>query len=167
VPSLGTAALTRTCPVTGECFDIAQADLDILSLVSPTFGGKKFEIPPPTLSPKARHQRRLSFRNERHLYKGTCAKTGKSIISMYRPGSSYQSYDQNVWWGDSWSAFEYGRDFDFSRPFFEQFAELQRKVPRPALLTTGMENSEYTNYSSYLKDCYLTFESTASEKVLY
>ena len=28
---------------------------------------------------------------------------------------------------------EYGRDFDFSRPFFEQFAELDASVPKSQL----------------------------------
>lgn len=158
---------SRICPITGETFDITGADIALLRKLDPTIAGKKFEIPLPTVSPKGRHMRRLSFRNERHLYKGMCAKTGKPIISMYRPSSKYTVYEQSEYWSDRWSPFDYGRDFDFSRSFFEQFADLQRVVPRINLLTTGAENSSYTNYVSYLKDCYLVTDSTDCEDTYY
>jgi hypothetical protein len=44
---------------------------------------EKIKVPPPTFCPECRRQRRLIWRNERHLYKRTCDLCNKSIISMY------------------------------------------------------------------------------------
>jgi hypothetical protein len=78
-------------------------------------------IPPPTLCPDCRQQRRLSFRNERKLYKRKCDATGKDIISIYSPDKPYTVYHQDYWWSDAWEPMDYGRDFDFSRSAIEQF----------------------------------------------
>ena len=42
---------------------------------------------------------------------------------------------------------EYGREFDFSRGFFEQFGEMMREVPKIGLSVENQENSEYSNYA--------------------
>ena len=76
-------------------------------------------------------------------------------------------YHQDYWWSDAWDLMTYGREFDLSRSAFEQFNELMREVPRPSLLNASCENSEYTNYSSYLKDSYLVFDATQSDAVLF
>ena len=105
-------------------------------------------IPPPKLCPDCRLQRRVAWRNERFMYKRKCDATGKDIISMYPPDSPFKIYEQSVWWGDSWNALDYGRDFDFNRPFFEQSRELQLEVPRLALVNKNSKNSQFTNHSA-------------------
>jgi hypothetical protein len=50
----------------------------------------------------------------------------------------------------------YGREFDFTRGFFEQFREMLREMPIISLYTQNSENSEYTNYATNNKNCYLT-----------
>ena len=85
---------------------------------------REYPIPPPTLSPDCRAQRRLAFRNERHLYHRKSDLSGKQIISCFSPDKLTKVFSQDEWWSDAWDPLEYGRDFDFSRPFFEQFAEL-------------------------------------------
>ncbi len=82
---------------------------------------KKIDVPQPTLCPKCRYQRRLIHRNELNLYRRTCDATGESIISIYRPGVVFPVYKQAAWWADGWDAMEYGRDYDFSRPFLNNF----------------------------------------------
>jgi hypothetical protein len=62
---------------------------------------------------------------------------------------------------------EYGRDFDFSRPFFEQFKELQLDVPRLALLNVKGENSDYCNMTFWNRNCYLVFGGDCNEDVMY
>ena len=62
---------------------------------------------------------------------------------------------------------DYGRDFDFSRGFFEQFADMLREVPKLGILNMQSENSEYSNRSNSNKDCYLVFMSSYSENSLY
>lgn len=85
------------------------------------------------------------------------------MISMYPPGAPFPVYDQQEWWGDDWDAREYGQEFDFSRPFFEQFQELFQKVPRISLMNKDHENSEYCNFCLGNKDSYLLFTSAFAE----
>src|SRR3989344_828807 len=84
---------------------------------------EKIKVPPPTWCPECRLQRRLAFRNERALYRRKCDLTGESVVSLYPEGTPFPVYSQKAWWGDSWDALGYGRDYDFSKSFFEQFAE--------------------------------------------
>ena len=120
---------------------------------------QRMEVPPPRSCPPCRQIRRAAFRNSRNLYRGKCASTGKPIISLYSPDKPFTVYDAEVWWGDSWDGLDYGRDFDFTRPFFEQFAALMKAVPRPALFSKGSENSAYTNHAVYNKNCYMCFNA--------
>jgi len=61
----------------------------------------------------------------------------------------------------------YGRDYDFDRPFFEQFAELMLDVPRLSLHNRANENSEYCNSTNNLKNCYLCFNTGHGEDYYY
>ncbi len=158
---------TKTCPISGNEFSITQWDLDFYNKISPTFAGQKFQIPTPTRSPDERQRRRLGFRNERNLYRRTCDASGKQIISIYSPDKPYKVYDQKIWWSDSRDGLDYGREFDFGKTFTEQFGELMRDVPRLALQIKQSENSEYTNLSIWLKDCYLSFGSEYWRNYMY
>ncbi len=93
--------------------------------------------------------------------------TGESIISIYAPESPSIVYSQDAWWSDRWDAVEYGRDFDFNRPFFDQFRELQLAVPRIALHAVQNQNAEYVNMTAYSKDCYLLFGADYCENCHY
>ena len=137
---------TKTCPSCGISFDITDKDMEFYDKMSPIFDGKKYEISTPTLCPDCRQQRRSSFSNIRNLYKRKCAATGKDIISMYSPDKAYTVYSQDIWWGDSWDAMDYGKDFDYQRSFFSQIESLIKIVPKIALSTEKLENSPYVNY---------------------
>lgn len=62
-----------------------------------------------------------------------------------------------------------GKGYDPSRPFFEQFRELQKNVPYMNLVIDypTMVNSDYTNHAGHLKNCYLCFDSDFSEDAYY
>ena len=128
---------------------------------------EKMKVPPPTFCPECRQQRRYVWRNERVFYKRPCDKTGESIISMYAPNNRFPVYSTKEWWGDSWDAKDYAQDIDFSRPFFEQFKELQNKVPRLALLNKNCINSDYCNHSKGSKDCYMCCATLDSDNCMY
>ncbi len=81
---------------------------------------EKIKVPPPSWCPECRYIRRLLDRNEWTMYKRKCDATGKVIISIYRPDAPFPVYDQEYWKSDAWDPLSYGREFDFSRPFFEQ-----------------------------------------------
>ncbi|MDD5770529.1 MAG: hypothetical protein PHE25_06165 [Candidatus Gracilibacteria bacterium] len=146
----------KTCRHCNSSFEITDKDLEFYQKVSPSFGGKKYNIPSPSLCPDCRQQRRLSFRNEKKLYKRRCDATGKEIISIYSPDKPYKVYEQSYWWSDNWNPLDYGRDFDFSKSFFSQFDELMKEIPKIAIFRDkSMENSDYSNYGQYCKNTYL------------
>lgn len=146
---------------------MTDKDAELYDKISPVFAGQKYLIPSPTLCPDERQRKRLSFRNERKLYHRKCDKTGNQIISIYSPDKQYTVYDQKVWWSDEWSAFDYGIDFDFNKPFFEQFNSLLLTTPKVSILNTNCENSEFTNHTLQSKNCYLCVGTTKSENCYY
>ena len=128
---------------------------------------EKMKVPAPTWCPDCRLMRRLAWRNEKTFYRNNCVLCGKSVVTIYSKNKPYKIYCSSCWWSDEWDAKEFGKDFDFSRPFFEQFYELQLSVPRVALLGKNSINSEYTNHSNNNKNCYLTVTTFDSENVMY
>jgi len=159
--------MVKNCGQCGEKFEITDEDLKFYESVSPVFDWKKFQIPVPKLCPSCRQQRRLSMRNERSLYHRKCDLTGKEIVSIYSPESPYKVYDQMEWWGDKWNPLLYGRDFDFSKTFAENFRVLYLEVPHMSLYTINCENSYYTNYALEQKNCYLIFGGGKNEDCMY
>ncbi|MAF79958.1 hypothetical protein CL629_02675 [bacterium] len=128
---------------------------------------EKIEVPEPTFCPRCRMQRRFTWRNERTLYKRKCDATKESLISVFPEDSPFTVYSQKYWWSDEWDSLEQGREYDFSKPFFQQFRELMEAVPLQALFNTNAVRSEYCNHSLDNKDSYLSFGSTFGENVNY
>ncbi len=159
--------MNKTCLQCSAPFEVTDSDLAFYEKVSPIFNGKKELIPPPTLCPDCRRQRRHTHRNERNLYHRKCDLTGKSIISAYAPQRNVVVYNHRDWWSDKWDAKTYGRDFDFSRPFFDQFAELLQVVPHMNVAVGNVENSDYCQLLTDCKNCYLVFESSHAEDCLH
>ncbi len=149
---------TKTCQNCKAPFTIEPEDFNFY---------EKIKVPPPTWCWRCRLARRLVWRNERSLYKRICDFCKKDIISMYPPGTPFPVYCHDCWWGDGWSPLDYGKDYDFVVPFFEQFAELQKVVPKPALYATGNVGSEYCNYTAHMKGGYWMFGSWFSENCGY
>ncbi len=157
---------TRICPVSGRSFVIDDVDRAFYERISPTVGNHRLTIPPPTLAPEERLRRRLAIRNERFLYRAKCAKTGNPIVSAYSPDKDLKVVSRDTWL--SLDNRELGREFDFSRPFFDQFAELTRRTWKANVIQGGeMENSEYTHFTGWLKNCYWMFDTGKSEDCLY
>ena len=159
--------MKRTCAQSGVNFEVMPGDLEFLKTISPTFSGVKQFIPPPTLSPDMRLRRRLAFRNQRNLYKRKSDLSGVEMISLFSPDSQVVVYENDEWWGDSWDAMSFAREFDFSKPFFRQFGELLRGVPHLGFYRGETENSAYTNYTHNMKNCYLVFGASNSEDCFY
>ncbi|MEI8130636.1 MAG: hypothetical protein WCG55_04000 [bacterium] len=128
---------------------------------------EKIQVPQPTFCYLCRAQRRMSFRNERKLFRVKDAFTGKEIFSLYPPEANCKVITSEEWYGDSWDGTEYGHDYDFSRPFLEQLFELDKKVPVLNLNVALMQRSDYCANADNLKDCYLVFASQFTENSLY
>lgn len=159
----------KTCTQCSAPFEITQDDLAFYAKVSPVIAGKRYDVPPPTLCPECRWRRRLCFRNERNLYHRKCDLSGRSMISMHPANCSFPVYHITEWMTDKWDPKTYGRDFDFSRSFSDQFKELCDQVPHfNAFVDPHMDiNAEYTNCSSEAKNCYLITQAEKNEDCYY
>lgn len=122
---------------------------------------------PPLYCPECRMARRLMFRNERILYKRPCDLCKENMITLYSPDAPYKVYCNKCWWSDDWDPKSFAVDYDFSKTFFEQYKELQSKVPRLGLAAFKNIRSDYTNGSAENKDCYLVFASDYNEDCMY
>ena len=128
---------------------------------------KRIKVPEPTHCPACRQQRRYAIRNERNLYKRECDMCKKGIVSMYSTDKPFPVYCPDCWWSDKWDAEQYGQDFDFSKTFFDQFTELQSKVPRIGNYIVNSQNCDYCNFTGDCKNCYLLFGPVYSEDCMY
>ena len=129
----------------------------------------KMGVPAPTWCPDCRLQRRLTFRDERALYKRPCELCKVDTISLYDPEKKVVNYCGECWWSDKWNPQDYAMDYDFSRPFFEQYGELMKKVPHQNLSVSyaTLTHSNFTNMNHYLKNCYYLFNSDYDERCSY
>jgi hypothetical protein len=157
----------KRCRQCSAPFEITKNDLAFYEKVSPVIGGKRYDIPPPTLCQDCRFQRRMVFRNERCLYHRKCDSTGKQIISVYSTDKPLTVYDPVVWWSDAYDPLAYGQEVDLQRPFFAQLAELHARVPKAAIHNANSENCDYTNYSAENRNCYLVVGGLGAEDCLY
>lgn len=130
----------------------------------------RMNVPPPKLCPDCRFKRRAQFRNERILYGRTCDKCKKSIISVYHSSSPYTVWCLDCFEADDWDPQSFALDYDSKKPFFEQFGELLIKMPKRGLHITGVStniNSEYTNTANNNRNCYLIFNASKCDGVMY
>lgn len=138
-------------------FTVEDEDLDFYKKISPTIGEKVYEWPAPTMCPSCRAMRRQAWRNERKVYKRKSDKSQKEIISIYAPDKTgYKIFSIDEWWSDDWDAMEYGRDYDPTKKFFEQFEALLKDVPRLALYNSNTQDCEYSNFIAECKNCYMS-----------
>ncbi len=96
-------------------------------------------------------------------------RAGPPDLPAGEAGAPYKVYCPQCWWSDKWDPFEYGRDYDFSRPFFTQFNELWHEVPLLGLsldLPTTL-SSPHCNHAGHLKNCYLLFHADFVEDSAY
>jgi len=128
---------------------------------------EKMKVPPPTWCPECRLKRRMVWRNERNLYRVKDAVSGQEVFSGIPPQAPVKVYDHDFWWSDGWDPMEYGREYDFSRPFFEQFLKLMQNVPFPSRNIQNLINSDYSDQGGDLKNCYLCFNSGKVEDSAY
>ena len=117
---------------------------------------EKMKVPAPTWCPDCRMQRRFAWRNEWKLMRKKDIH-GKEIFSIFHEDSPVKILEVSEWYSDSWDPMAYSRDYDFSRPFFEQFKELLHQVPLMSRSLINPVRSDFSSNATEPKDCYLTF----------
>lgn len=159
--------MIQVCKQCNIQFQIDEIDTEFYERFSPVVDGKTFKLPMPKYCPVCRQQRRLSWENQRNLYSRTCEATKKHIISIISPEKPYTVYDTDYWYSDKWDPRDFGRDFDFSRTFTEQFAELMLDVPQISRSAIALENTDYATQIGWCKNCYLLSEADFDEDCYY
>lgn len=161
--------MSLNCAVCGANFEVPAAAAAVMRKMSLRCAdGRELPIPAPRCCPECRKRRRLSFRNDFALYRRRCDRSGRDLISIYPDSAPFPVYSYSEWWGDGWDALEYGAQFDFNRPFFEQFRELRDRVPRLAVYVDNLcENSEFCNQITMSKNCYFLFSGSGNEGCCY
>ncbi len=129
---------------------------------------ERIKVPPPTFCWTCRLQRRLgSRRNARLMYHDECDKCNQKIISMYAPQSPFKVYCLECFHSDAWDSREYGRDYDFSKTFFEQYYELMKAVPRAQSRTRNSPGTRFSDGSIDCKNCFMCIGGYKSEDCMY
>jgi len=124
---------------------------------------KKIDVPSPTWCPECRLLRKVLWRTDIGFYRRTDSRTGKTIFSLYPQTAPIKVWDYDYWISDQWDSLDYGKEYDWNRPFFEQFNDLIKTVPLPSLAIINSVNSPYSNNGTNMKNCYLVFGSTDAE----
>src|SRR3989338_7276008 len=108
----------KTCQSCRQSFTIEPEDFSFY---------ERIKVPPPTWCPECRMVRRLTWRHNRTIHKITCAKCGIEVFSIYHPSSKFPLYCSTCWWSDTWDAWEYAMEVDFTKPFLSQFQTLRER----------------------------------------
>lgn len=148
----------RTCQNCTSVFSIEPEDFAFYD---------KIQVPPPTFCPECSHQRRFAWRNTHALYHRPDSVTGQDLISIYHPDVQMNVVDQKYWWSDAWDPFDYGKDYDFSKTFFEQWRDLRNTIPFQSLSNSKAVNSDYCNVAEESYDSYLCSASWKIERTMY
>src|SRR3989338_7803648 len=138
--------MNKSCKTCEKEFEIRDEDLVFYEQV---------KTAPPLYCHDCRMSRRLVFRNERTFYKRPCDLCKKDMISLYEEKSPFLVYCHECWWSDKWDPKSFAQDYDPNKTFFEQYKELQKKVPRLSLMNLNAIRTDYANGTSDNKDCYL------------
>ncbi len=166
--STDTKAMQQTCAECSQAFEVTGNDLQFYDDLSPVFNDQKYNLPAPTHCPDCRQQRRLSHHNEMNLYPGQCGLCERRTLTEYPAHSGKQYYCRECWNSDKWDPTDYGKEFDFSRSFFEQIQELKMSIPAMALNIQGeIQNSDYIHLAGSCKNSYLLSHADFCDECMY
>ncbi len=128
---------------------------------------EKMKVPSPTWCPECRMIRKLAFRNDRILYKRKCDLCGDMVFSRISSEQICLMYCQKCWWSDKWNPIDYGKDYNFSEPFFVQFYKLFNSIPFPNLNNRNTVNCSYCEAIKDSKNCYKMTGGSRAEDCMY
>ena len=124
--------MIKNCFQCQSNFEVDDRDLQFYDKISPVFADKKYQIPPPTLCPDCRQQRRLAWRGKDYFFR-KCDLTREQCLSIYPPEAPMKTYSSEAFYGDEWDGLSYGREFDFSVLFsnnFSSFGTIRQNIFR-------------------------------------
>lgn len=154
----------RKCVDCKTSFDVVVPE-NLFEKVSPQFGGISYPFAEPTRCWPCRRRNRLTFKNERQLYRRTCSLTGMSVVSTFSPDKPYPVIRSLEVGADGIDATQFG--MEVGEDVLARYSDLKRLVPRGSVLLRGSENCAYNNDVADSKNAYLSFGSTKLQDSAY
>ncbi|MBI3626512.1 hypothetical protein HY224_00510 [Candidatus Uhrbacteria bacterium] len=149
---------SKTCRFSGKKFTVTEQERQCY---------ERFGLPLPDIHPMERLRYCPAFYNAYVLQWTKDARTGKKILTNLDPKEFPVIYDNNYWMSSEFDARDYGREIDFTRPFFEQYKEMYWATPQPNLTSINNEDCDFCNYTVNSRHCYLTFHGPNNFNVHY
>jgi hypothetical protein len=157
----------KKCTLCLNDFIVEDDEIKFLDDVSPEINGQKFNIPTPANCPTCRSRNRYAYRNMRNLSKIQDPNSDNQMFTHFDETVKFPVYSTEYWWSDAWDGLQYGRDYDFSRKFFDQFKDLYEIAPAPGRYILNVEDCDYTNGNDNSKHCFLAFGISRCENCFY
>ena len=149
---------TKNCEHCKADFSISPDELSMYEKVG-------VELPTICFSCRVKHH--FAFWSFGKFRKGVSALSGAPLITTLSEHTRYPIYTLKEWYTDAWDPLEYGRAYDPSRPFFDQLADLQAKVPRPHQTGTNNTACDWCDDVWNSKNCYLSRSMEECEDLSY
>ena len=149
---------TKTCQNCKQNFTIEPDDFTFY---------EKMKVPAPTWCPECRLFRKTMWRSDIGFFRREDSRTKEIIFAGYPESAPIKVWEYSYWMSDKWDPLEYGREYDWNKPFFEQFGALIREIPWPSLAVEDSVSSPYCNNATSLRNSYLTFGSSYAEESFY
>ena len=146
--------LPRICRITGKPFAIDEVQQFVMSRLpelNPVLGVEP--LPAPDVHPFELLRRIYSFGALRKLYRAKSVVSGKTQLTRYDPSLGTKICTYEEFFSDEVDNTARGREYDFSRPFFEQLRDLFYDSILPPLNRRNCEDSEYVNGGENLNRC--------------
>jgi hypothetical protein len=129
----------------------------------------KMNVPEPTLCPRCRRLRRLSWLNDYVLYNRECLLCKKNFISMYAKNNVKEVLCPKCFHSDAWDPEKYAVEYNPEISFFEQFGNLVKSIPMLGVVNDdgiGSVNCLYNNDIGFSKNCTMCFVSWKMENCM-
>ncbi|MDC0357907.1 hypothetical protein OAO01_03755 [Oligoflexia bacterium] len=146
----------QRCEISGEYFTVSPFERKLRE----QFGFSDL----PTVDVPYRFRELGAFWPHWTLHRRECDKTGKSIISIFRPDCVFPVWDRKRWIAE---ADPPTATFNAEEDFFSQAFRLFQRCPIPHTFQSHNENCEFTDDFYHSRNCYLCHSSNNMEDGRY
>jgi len=153
----------RVCNACEKNFQIEAEDIEFL---------KKLRVPPPTLCPRCRLQRRMAHRCQLKpaFQKKRCSGPDhtEDVLTFLDANSNTVVYDDEYYRSDEWDGLNFGVSYDAEKSFFDQFTSFAPRIPRQTLFKDPSNvKSDYAIGGMSASNCYYVAVPLFSENLQY
>ena len=146
------------CSISGQDFLVLEREEQLL---------KEFQLPLPDKSALENWIYSAGQAGPFNFQKTICPVTKTPILTRWSMNGAIIGVAPEWFWSDQCDNTRAGQEYDFSRPFFDQFIEVARKSYAPSINRVNCENSPYVNACVQLKDCHLCFACENLRESIY